>query len=388
MPRCYVHVCLFLFTIFVRETLGVTVQTGLYSRVELTGENLDNHTDLESVEWINLNKSCLCLNFVKQNGNITNYSQCCGKAHYYLSNNTLILENVTAQVEGVFMGKTIFNKSGITKQFNITLYIVYPPNATGIGVTWTSNTSVSLTCEVTATFTHIMWKREDSPILEDTRHSLSENNQTLNISNMTSSDDGKYSCVATNAYGKSETHTNVTWKTTTHPPRQDNSTLTIHQILFPSGLSIITILGLSTVIFCIIKYCHCRRGENDKATAGDANIDLRIYEEIPGIGEVVPLPCVYKDFIKPRQDHQDSAAAKHVEDFGYSEIGPTCNTTTILYPISSDEEFRSCPDAGVEVTADKINVSEATHISDNSSKLEEKQAVQLDQPQDEGKLVT
>nr|XP_055064269.1 uncharacterized protein LOC129446880 [Misgurnus anguillicaudatus] len=231
-----------------------------------------------------------------------------------------------------------------------------------------------------------MWKKEDSPILEGDRHSLSENNQTLNISNMTRSDDGKYSCVATNAYGKSETHTNVTCekccmdrKTSTPSPRQD---MTISQILFPSGLSIITILGLSIVFFGIIKYCHCRKGKNDKATAGDVNIDIGIYEEIPGIKEVVPLPCVYKDFIKPRQANQDSAAAKHLEDFGYSEIGPAGNNTTILYPISSDEEFGPCPDAN------KINVSEATCISNNSSKLQEKQAEQLDQPQDEGKLVT
>nr|XP_055064266.1 contactin-3-like isoform X2 [Misgurnus anguillicaudatus] len=210
MPgSCYYYVWLFLFDIFTRETLGVTVQTGLYSRVELTGENLDHHTNLESVEWTNPKKSCLCLRFVKKSSNTTNYSPCCGKAHFYLNNNTLILENVTAQDEGVFM-ETIVNESGVTKTLNITLYIVYPPNAREIVVTWTTNTSVSLTCEVTATFTHIMWKREDSPILEDNRHSLSENNQTLNISNMTRSDDGKYSCVATNAYGKSETHTKVT----------------------------------------------------------------------------------------------------------------------------------------------------------------------------------
>ncbi|XP_065112578.1 uncharacterized protein [Paramisgurnus dabryanus] len=241
----YYYVWLFLFDIFTRETLGVTVQTGLYSRVELTGENLDHHTDLKSVEWTNLNKSCLCLQFVKETGNITNYSPCCGKAHYYFNNNTLILENVTAQVQGVLM-ENIVNGSGITKTFNITftLYIAYPPNAKGIGVTWTTNTSVSLTCEVTANFTHIMWKREDSPILEDTRHSLSENNQTLNISSMTRSDDGKYSCVATNAYGKSETHTNVICEKCFMHGENPISNFGVGLIRSKRGFTFIGLLGL------------------------------------------------------------------------------------------------------------------------------------------------
>nr|XP_055064264.1 contactin-5-like isoform X2 [Misgurnus anguillicaudatus] len=240
---CYYYVWLFLFDIFMRETLGVTVQTGLYSRVELTGENLDHQNDLESVEWKNLNKSCLCLQFDKKSSNTTNYSPCCGKAHFYLNNNTLILENVTAQDEGVFM-ETIVNGSGITKTFNFTLYIAHPPNATGIAVTCTTNTSVSLTCEVTATFTHIMWKREDSPILEDDRHSLSKNNQTLNITNMTRSDDGKYSCVATNAYGKSETHTNVICEKRFMHSENVTSNFGVGLIRSKRGFTIIGLLGL------------------------------------------------------------------------------------------------------------------------------------------------
>ncbi|KAA0704036.1 hypothetical protein E1301_Tti000320 [Triplophysa tibetana] len=215
MPGCNIYVWLFLFAASARDLFAVTVQTGLYNRVELRGENLGQQTvdSLKEVEWTllnNLNKTCLCLKFLKQNSSEIVYSQCCGKAHFYLNNNSLMLENVTSQVEGEFK-ETIISNNSSTKGFIFVLNILHPLNATGIVVSWSfNNTSVSLTCKVSGTHTDIMWKREDSPILRDNRHSFSENNQTLHISNITRSDDGKYSCVATNSIGKSETQTYIT----------------------------------------------------------------------------------------------------------------------------------------------------------------------------------
>lgn len=106
-----------------RETEVTEVKTGLYSRVELTGEELDQHIDsLKSVEWTKQNRSVTCLCFKKNSTFNASYSQCCGTAHFYSNNNTLILENVTAQDDGVFK-ETILLINGTIKLLNFTLII-------------------------------------------------------------------------------------------------------------------------------------------------------------------------------------------------------------------------------------------------------------------------
>ncbi|XP_026129562.1 opioid-binding protein/cell adhesion molecule homolog isoform X3 [Carassius auratus] len=299
MPGYFIHIWLFFFAVFVREIKVEEVKKGLYSRVELTGEKLDQHTadSLKSVEWTKRNRSttCLCFRLTITKSSVS-YSQCCGTARFYLNNNTLILENVTERDEGVFI-ETIDTGDRTKEWLNVTLTIQYPPNATGIVVSWTSSTSVTLKCEVSGLFQHLMWKREGVSILEKHRHSFSERNQTLHISNITSSEYGSYSCIASNAYGESEKHTYITG----------------------------------------------HRAENGKTTdGGEAAIDLGIYQEIPDFGEVTPLPCVYTDFIKPRESSQASAAAQHFEESGYSEVGPSCRE-----PVSN-EESTACPEAGEE----------------------------------------
>ncbi|XP_056593141.1 neural cell adhesion molecule 1-like [Triplophysa dalaica] len=150
-----------------------------------------------------------------------------------------------------------------------------------------------------------MWKREDSPIQRDNRHSFSENNQTLHISHITSSDDGKYSCVATNSIGKSETQTHITSEevftygenTTFYQEHDANSKQhQAIQTLLWRGLAFIGILGLCVIVFYgINKYCHSQvhRGKQDRNTRGhrrvnnrtteeDVDISLGIYQEVPG----------------------------------------------------------------------------------------------------------
>ncbi|XP_057177926.1 intraflagellar transport protein 46 homolog isoform X2 [Triplophysa rosa] len=302
MPGCNIYVWLFLFAAFAIDLLAVTVQTGLYNRVELTGEKLDQQTvdSLKEVEWTNLNKSCLCLRFCKQNSSEIVYRKCCGKAHFYLNNNSLILENVTAQVEGVFK-ETIVTNNSATKSFIFVLNILYPLNATGIVVSWSyNNTSVSLTCKVSGTYTDIMWMREDSPIQRDNRHSFS--NQTLHISNITNLDYGQYSCVATNSYEKSETQIYIISEecstngenTTFYQEHDANSNRhQAIQIFLWSGLAL-GILGLCiSVFYGINKYRHSQvhrqdtkqdgntrghRREDDRTTEEDVDIDLGIYQ--------------------------------------------------------------------------------------------------------------
>ncbi|XP_051971770.1 uncharacterized protein LOC127635641 isoform X2 [Xyrauchen texanus] len=352
MSGYYINICLF--AIFAREIFGVRVETGLYSRVELTGEKLNQTTTdyLQSVEWIKLNRSsqCLCLRFQKYNDTKI-YSQCCGKAHFNLNNNSLILENVTAQNEGVFM-ETIVSQNGSRKSFNFTLHILYPPNATEMMVIWTSNSSVTLRCEVTGSFLHLKWKREGVSIPEDHRYSIS--NQTLNITNITISDYGTYSCLVKTLYGESEKHIYFTRHNSTLSQTNGTPAAPLshnYQILISSGLTLIGVLGLCLMFVVIFKYhqVHCHRktpdrktkghrGENGKTTEGDEDTDLGIYQEISSTQDVTLLPYVYTDFIKPKMANQDSAAAEHFKEFGYSEIGPAGREETVILDCAIYEE--------------------------------------------------
>ncbi|KAK7120608.1 hypothetical protein R3I94_020558 [Phoxinus phoxinus] len=330
----------------------IEVKTGLYRRIELPGMPLYQKETVKSVDWTKLNKAQLCIKYV--NNTPKCYSDCCGKAQFYFNNNTLILENVTAQDEGVFM-ETIVRKNGSTKSQNFTLIIQYPPNATEVVVSQTSSTSVTLKCEVSGSFLHLMWKRERVPILETHRHSFSDRNQTLHISNITSSDYGTYSCIVSNAYGESEKHINITDVNST--VNQGNGSETQSGlILLSSGFTLLGILGFTlmgifgfTLMFYgLYKYHHRQRVENGRTTdEGDADNVLGIYQEVPDTVEVTPLPYVYTDFIKPKEPNQASATAQHFKDFGYSEVGPACSAETVVQ-CCDEEQTTACPEAGEE----------------------------------------
>ncbi|KAF4108092.1 uncharacterized protein LOC131548042 isoform X2 [Onychostoma macrolepis] len=215
-----------------------------------------------------------------------------------------------------------------------------------------------------------MWKREGVPILEKHRHSFSDKNQTLHISNITSSDYGTYSCIASNAYGQSEKHTYITGeKSTVYQENGAKDKTRSDQTVLSSGLTLTGVLGLCIVFCCLYKYHHRQRAEKDRTTdEGGADNDLGIYQKVPDTEEVTPLPYVYTDFIKPRESSQASAAAQHFEDFGYSEVGPTSREeaivledfgysevgptsreeTAVLGECVSNEQPTACPDAGEE----------------------------------------
>ncbi|XP_039533514.1 uncharacterized protein LOC120482869 isoform X1 [Pimephales promelas] len=343
MPGCYIYVWLFLFDVFAKENLEV--MTGLYSRVELTGMLLHQKETVSSVLWakLKLNKSQICIQYLNNGTGTKCYSDCCREASYYFNNNTFILKNMTAQDEGVFM-ETIIRRNGTIQSRNYTLIIQYPPNATEIVVSHTSNTSVTLKCEVSGSFLQLMWWRERVPILEKHRHSFSEMNQTLHISNITSSDYGTYSCSASNAYGESEQHIDITGENS--PVNQGNGSsgkITSGQILLSSGLTLMGVLGLCIMFYGLYKYHHRQRVENGRTDEGDADNGIGIYQEVPDTVEFTPLPYVYTDFIKPKEPNQASAAAQHF-DFGYSEVGPTCSADTVAQ-YCDEEQTTACPEA-------------------------------------------
>ncbi|XP_067255380.1 leucine-rich repeats and immunoglobulin-like domains protein 2 isoform X2 [Chanodichthys erythropterus] len=329
--------------------IEVKVETGLYSRVELTGMSLPQDT-VDSVEWTKLkrNGSQVCLIFVNSGtSSIKCYSDCCGKTHFYLNNNTLILENVTAQDEGVFK-ETVIRRNGTKKIQTFKLIIQYPPTATEIVLSWTSSTSVTLKCEVSGSFLHLMWKRERVPILEKHRYSFSERNQTLHIRNITSSDYGTYSCVVSNAYGESEQHIYITDENSTVNQGNGTSVQTQSgQKLLSSGLTLMGVVGLCIMFYGLYKYHHRQRAENGRTTdEGDADYTIVIYQEVSDFQQMTPLPYVYTDFIKPKEPNQASAGRQHFEDFGYSKVGSTCMAEPELQ--YCDEQSTVCPDTGEE----------------------------------------
>jgi len=69
-----------------------------------------------------------------------------------------------------------------------------------------------------------------------------------------------------------------------------------------------------------------------------------LLQEVPDTVEFTPLPYVYTDFIKPKEPNQASAAAQHFEDFGYSEVGPTCSADTVAQ-YCDEEQTTACPEA-------------------------------------------
>ncbi|XP_059395150.1 HEPACAM family member 2-like isoform X1 [Carassius carassius] len=173
-----------------------------------------------------------------------------------------------------------------------------------------------------------MWKREGVPILEKHRHSFSERNQTLHISNITSSEYGTYSCIASNAYGESEKHTYITGNGTRDETQSDQTVLS-------SGLTLTCVLGLCLVFYCLYKYHH-----------SDVDNAHGIYQEVPDSEELTSVLYVYTDFIKPRESSQASAAAQHFEESGYSEVGPTDREETVVLFWVTNDQTTARPEAG------------------------------------------
>ncbi|KAK3550349.1 hypothetical protein QTP86_025149 [Hemibagrus guttatus] len=72
--------------------------------------------------------------------------------------------------------------------------------------------SLTLKCDISDDFKLLQWFRNDRPLPDDQRFSLTENNKTIQVSNFTCSDYGNYTCLISNEYGTSAAYVNVSGK--------------------------------------------------------------------------------------------------------------------------------------------------------------------------------
>ncbi|XP_024249515.1 leucine-rich repeats and immunoglobulin-like domains protein 3 isoform X1 [Oncorhynchus tshawytscha] len=294
---------------------------------------------IKTVEWRHKsgNSQTFCL-LHKMDGNITNiFPACNGTAHFLSHNKTFVLYSVRAEDEGVYEERVIY-KNNTMVSLNISLSIISPPSTLHISVNF-SHALLTTTCEVKGSNLSYWWLKDDQPFLTDSRLLLGERNQTLQVNNLTKADCGKYTCLVANKAGLSRGHFQLTDnQSSVCKDGIVRATLPIGQreVLIMVILGI-CIFGLLIIIACIRRYhqeirkhlaglCNKeqhpvrnRRGRRDRDTPVSEN---HVYDEIGDEEEqleqevVIPLPCVYTDFLPNRKQ------AEPLKDFGYSTIGP------------------------------------------------------------------
>ncbi|MCI4388297.1 hypothetical protein PGIGA_G00084090 [Pangasianodon gigas] len=247
---------------------GERVTGVLNGQVELRGR-YGHSPDVDKVEWTkysakNSTNKLICL-FTKPNNTVC--TQSCQNIRFNLQNMSLTLVHLTPEDEGIYEEKAIFKNNSI-KHFNVTLSLQCPASPVAPNITVSSSLgSLILKCEINCEFKLLQWLRNGLPLPDDQRFSLTENNTTMRVSNLTSSDCETYTCQVSNENGKSEVHVNV------------------------------------------------RGHRKIKATSPEEPV----YDEPISLQEeaatLTPdnLLVVYQDFVKPKDSHQS-------EDFGYSTI--------------------------------------------------------------------
>ncbi|XP_047660678.1 carcinoembryonic antigen-related cell adhesion molecule 8-like isoform X3 [Tachysurus fulvidraco] len=300
---------LLLWTFVGRGVDGETVTGVLHERVELRGRYGQN-PDVESVEWASytVNSTKKVLYSVIKAGNVTCFYRC-QNISFNLENMSLILDHITKEDEGNYEEKTLFKNKTIL-YFNITLSVPYlEPKILSVSKVnfFCSSGSLTLICETSGKFKQLQWFKNARSLPDDQRFSLSDNNKTMVLSNLTSSDCGNYTCQVSNANGTSAAHVIVS----ENACPQESSTVP-QQILFSAGLSLICLLVLCISLICLGIYYDRRKIKN-------ASNEEPLYQEPTSFQPeavtpaVEPLLVVYQDFIKPEDSHQS-------EDFGYSTI--------------------------------------------------------------------
>ncbi|GAA6074739.1 HEPACAM family member 2-like, partial [Tachysurus ichikawai] len=69
-----------------------------------------------------------------------------------------------------------------------------------------SSGSLTLNCENSGKFKQLQWFRNGLPLPDDQRFSLSDNNKTMVVSSLTSSDCGNYTCKVSDEHRTSAAH--------------------------------------------------------------------------------------------------------------------------------------------------------------------------------------
>ncbi|KAG7483587.1 hypothetical protein MATL_G00039970 [Megalops atlanticus] len=325
---------------------GRRVFAELHKRAVLSAEYLheDENNPVTKVEWRMLNKSKLILI-----QNVGNNSTCFGeyhnRTHYYFNNNTIILDAIRKEDEGVYQVSMVHKNTSVIS-VNITLSLVaVPPSAPRITVSMNNSLMVLvLKCEAEeGTELSYHWLKSGQSLPEDERHSLREENTTLQVNNLSSTDCVNYTCVAASDLGRTEEHFHLTGNTTLTCSANSTANFLNLKVILSISAAVICTLGLCVVIWCTNKHyqeiqqwlrdmcskdrrTNSRRGQRRRTD--EANVADLVYDEIrdeqaaPAAQEVVQLPYVYTDFIPSWHSAGRGQSATQIEDFGYSTIGP------------------------------------------------------------------
>ncbi|KAF4081987.1 hypothetical protein AMELA_G00146520 [Ameiurus melas] len=153
--------------------------------------------------------------------------------------------------EGIYEEKTIFKNKSI-KYVNVTLSLLF---ASKITVS-SSPGALTLKCEIDGEFKLLRWFRNGLPLLDDQRFSLTENNKTMQVSNLTSSDCATYTCQVSNENLTSAAQIDISGTITNFCQNSTGGEFValIKPILFPAGFSLLGLLVLCIILIFICKY--------------------------------------------------------------------------------------------------------------------------------------
>ncbi|KAF4081985.1 hypothetical protein AMELA_G00146500 [Ameiurus melas] len=306
----FFNVMLLLWTFVGRGVDGERVTGVLHGRVELRGR-YGHSPDVHGVEWTKYsakNSSKKLIYLVTMPNNIT-CIELCQNMNFNLQTMSLILFNLTTEDEGIYEEKTIFKNKSI-KYVNVTLSLLF---ASKITVS-SSPGALTLKCEIDGEFKLLRWFRNGLPLLDDQRFSLTENNKTMQVSNLTSSDCATYTCQVSNENLTSAAQIDISGTITNFCQNSTGGQFValIKPILFPAGFSLLGLLVLCIILIFICKY-YGRRKIKTASTEEPVYNEPTFVQEQAATLTVDPLFIVYQDFIKPKDSHQS-------EDFGYSTI--------------------------------------------------------------------
>ncbi|XP_058865865.1 hepatic and glial cell adhesion molecule-like isoform X2 [Acipenser ruthenus] len=184
------------------------------------------------------------------------------RAHYYSHNNTLVLNNVTEEDEGVYEVTQECGADSTISRRMIRLSLMSPLSEPLITVS-VRNTShsmlLTLSCELTeGTQPSYWWLKDGKPLPQDGRHFVSEQNSSLEVRNATEQDCVTYTCVSQNRLGSREAQRDITANDSPAciSPGSAGS-LTPAQILSIAA-AVLCVAGLCIVVYCTKRHYQGR----------------------------------------------------------------------------------------------------------------------------------
>ncbi|XP_058865864.1 hepatic and glial cell adhesion molecule-like isoform X1 [Acipenser ruthenus] len=268
------------------------------------------------------------------------------RAHYYSHNNTLVLNNVTEEDEGVYEVTQECGADSTISRRMIRLSLMSPLSEPLITVS-VRNTShsmlLTLSCELTeGTQPSYWWLKDGKPLPQDGRHFVSEQNSSLEVRNATEQDCVTYTCVSQNRLGSREAQRDITANDSPAciSPGSAGS-LTPAQILSIAA-AVLCVAGLCIVVYCTKRhYQEIRtwfrdRWRNPGNSMEQSSLDRGSRRESPydmpeeellneenmqgaaSAGDSVKVQYVYMDFLPNRgSSHRQT---EEEDNHGYSTI--------------------------------------------------------------------